>query len=73
MHVIDEHPEILPFMEEVLVTVREPDVITPDRRRGRWRYWQAGTGPSRWLYVVVEWHAAEPHVVTVYGKRKDPP
>lgn len=73
MHVLDGHPEVSPFIEEVLETIREPDVITPDRHRGRWRYWRASIGPSRWLYVVVEWHLSEPEVVTAYGKRKDPP
>jgi hypothetical protein len=72
-HVLTNHPEIRPFIGAVLGTVHEPDVITPDRRRGRWRYWQTSTGPSRWLYVVVEWHVVEPYVVTAYGKRKDPP
>jgi hypothetical protein len=73
VHVLDDHPEISPFINDVLGTVRIPDVITPDPRRGRWRYWQADAGPSRWLFVVVEWRAVEPHVVTAYGKRKDPP
>ena len=73
MHVLHGHPEISPFLEEILGTVPEPDVITPDRHRGRWRYWQAGAGPSRWLYVVMEWNAVQPHVVTAYAKRKDPP
>jgi len=72
-HIIDGHAEISPFLDCVLHAVREPDVITPDPHRGRWRYWQSGVGPSRWLYVVVDWNAAEPYVVTAYGKRKDPP
>lgn len=63
---------MLPFLEEALQTIRRPDVITPDRE-GRWRYWRRGVGPSRWIFVVVEWIAAEPHVVTAYAKRKDPP
>ncbi len=64
MHVIDRHPELSSFLDEILATVSRPDAITPDPRHGRWRYWQASAGPSRWLYVVVEWHAVEPHVVT---------
>lgn len=72
MHVIDGHPEISRFIEAVLITVHAPDVITPDRLRGRWRYWQSHTGPSRWLYVVVDWNASEPRIVTAYGKRKGP-
>jgi hypothetical protein len=55
---------------EALATVRMPDAITRDRRAGRWRYWRAGIGPTRWLFVVVQWKVAEPEVVTAYGKRK---
>jgi hypothetical protein len=73
MHVIGGHEEISSFLDEVLRTVRRPDVITPDPEHGRWRYWLANAGPSRWLFVVVDWRSAEPYVVTAYGKRKDPP
>jgi len=72
-HALKGHPEISPFIDAVLTTVHTPDVITPDHHRGRWRYWQSSTGPSRWLYVVVEWNAIEPYIVTAYAKRKDPP
>lgn len=70
---LEGHAEIAPFLDAVLRTVGTPHVITPDPEQGRWRYWQADAGQSRWLYVVVEWRVAEPYVVTAYGKRKDPP
>jgi hypothetical protein len=63
---------MLPLLDEILETVRRPQVITLDPKPGRWRYWRAGIGPSRWLFVVVAWNVPEPHVVTAYGKRKDP-
>jgi hypothetical protein len=72
VHVLAGHPEISRFIEDVLITVRAPDAITPDRLAGRWRYWQSSTGPSSWLYVVVDWATDEPHVVTAYGKRRGP-
>jgi hypothetical protein len=60
-------------MAQILEAVVNPGVITPDSKvRGRWCYWRRNVGPSRWLFVVVEWHAPEPHVVTAYGQRKDP-
>jgi hypothetical protein len=72
VHVIEEHPQMLPLMDEVLRVVRWPDVITPDPKAGRWRYWRSTVGPSRWLFVVVMWDTDEPNVVTAYPKRKDP-
>lgn len=63
-----EHPDMTDHLEETLAAVRAPDAITPDPIRGRWRYWQAGRGPTRWLFVVVDWHDEEPAVVTAFGK-----
>ena len=57
-------------MDEVLTAVTRPDAITPDPRRGRWRYWRSETGPTRWLFVVVDWHEAEPELITAFGRRK---
>jgi len=73
LHVIDGHEELAPLLDAVLSAVRHPDVITPDPRLGRWRYWLAGAGPGRWLFVVVDWGPPEPRIVTAFGKRKDPP
>ena len=61
-----------PWMEETLATVPAPDVITPDPIPGRWRYWAAGRGRSRWLFVVVDWHDQPPRIVTAFSTRKDP-
>lgn len=60
------------LIDDVLDTVTRPDAITPDPRRGRWRYWRAETGPSRWLFVVVDWRESEPEVVTAFGPAKGP-
>jgi len=57
-------------LEATLDAIHHPSVITRDPRRGRWRYWRAEVGPTRWLFVVVDWHESEPTVVTAYGKRK---
>jgi hypothetical protein len=58
------------YLRESLVTVSRPEAITPDPIRGRWRYWRSDAGPTRWLFVVVDWHEAEPEVVTAYGQPK---
>jgi hypothetical protein len=59
-----------PFLEAALDAVRRPGAITPDPIRGRWRYWCSTTGPSRWLFVVVDWDESAPCVVTAYAKRR---
>jgi hypothetical protein len=56
-------------LDEILRTVSRPDAITPDPQDGRWRYWRTGTGPTQWLFVVVEWQDVQPWVVTAYGRR----
>ena len=58
------------YLEEALMTIRRPDAITPDPIGGRWRYWRADTGPTRWLFVVVDWFGTQPEVVTAYGQPK---
>jgi hypothetical protein len=70
VHVLTEHPEMAPHLDETLTTVHRPDAITPDPIQLRWRYWRAGSSPSRWLFVVVDWRNALPEVVTAFGKRK---
>ncbi len=72
MHVLEDHPELIELIDEVMGVVPDPEVITPDRDRGRWRYWKTGVGPSRWLFVVVEWRTPIPYLVTAFGKRKGP-
>lgn len=57
-------------LDEALATVCCPHAITPDPIRGRWRYWRCGAGPTRWLFVVVDWQETEPAVVTAYGQPK---
>jgi hypothetical protein len=54
------------MIDEILDTVAQPDAITPDPEDGRWRYWRAGSGPTRWLRVVVAWHEGAPWIVTAF-------
>jgi len=57
-------------LDETLGAVRGPDAITPDAIKGRWRYWRAGSGPTRWLFVVVDCRLPQAEVVTAFGRRK---
>jgi hypothetical protein len=71
-HIIDKHREMESWQTELLKVIPAPDVITPDRMRGRWHYWAAGTGVSRWLFVVVDWRHRPARIVTAFPKRRDP-
>jgi hypothetical protein len=72
-HIVDQHPELAPHREAVLGAVATPDHRGSDPRPGRERYWRRGSGPSRWLMVVVDYVSVPARVVTAYGNRKDPP
>jgi hypothetical protein len=67
---VDRHPEMARHLRDTLMTVYQPDAITRDPIEGRWRYWRNATGPTKWLFVVVDWDDPEPAVVTAYGQRK---
>lgn len=71
-HIVGEHPELKHRDPEVLATVPSPDVITPDPIPGRWRYWAAGFGVSRWMFVVVDRHQPLPIIVTAFSTRRRP-
>ena len=67
---MQQHADMTNHIDEVVATVMQPDAITPDSTRGRWRYWRANCGPTRWLFVVVDWRPEQPLVITAFGKRK---
>ncbi len=72
-HVLAEHGEMKTHRDAVLQTIREPEHRRPDARPGRERYWRRGSGPTRWLLVVIDFNEDPARVVTAYGNRKDPP
>jgi len=72
-HILEEHGEIEPHLEAIMLTVREPQHSRVDPRHGRMRYWRPELGPSRWLMVVVDFGVDPARVVTAYGIRKNPP
>jgi hypothetical protein len=57
----------------ILTAVSAPDDRGPDPRSGRERFYRRDVGPSRWLFVVIDFNAVPARVVTAYGHRKDPP
>lgn len=62
-----------PHAAAILATIAEPDFRESDRRPGRDRFWRERLGPSRWLFVVVDFSENPARVVTAFGRRDDPP
>jgi hypothetical protein len=52
-HITARHPELRPFRDDILETVRHPTSRLIGRRPGEEWFYRHGAGPSRWLKVVV--------------------
>jgi hypothetical protein len=61
-----------PHQTDVMAGVVEPEHRDEDLRPGRERFWRRGRGPSRWLFVVVDFGERPARVVTAFGRRDDP-
>jgi len=72
-HVVEEHPEMGPHAAGVMDTIARPDHREDDPRPHRERFWRERLGPSRWLFVVVDFAQIPARVVTAFGRRDDPP
>lgn len=67
------HPELAPYLADVLRAVAEPDRVLPDPiYEERRRHYLRGAGPSRWLLVVVSYEQEPARVISAFGNRKDP-
>jgi hypothetical protein len=71
-HILHQHPELAPYRHEIMAAVNSPDRQRPDPRPGRERYYSRDVGPSRWLFVVVQFNETPARIVTAYANRKDP-
>src|SRR4051794_16678443 len=72
-HIVDEHPEMARHAGGILATIAQPDHRESDPRPGRERFWRERFGPSRWLFVVLDFNESPARVVTAFGRRDDPP
>ena len=61
-----------PYPGMIMATVERPDDRDDDPIEGRERFWRQGLGPSRWLFVVVDFTESPARIVTAYGQREDP-
>jgi hypothetical protein len=84
-HIVEAHPEMDGYLDQILLVVERPDAREFDPRAGRERTYLHGVpcakrerfygralGPSRWLFVVVDFSLPAGRVVTAYGSRKAP-
>jgi hypothetical protein len=72
-NVVRDHPEIEPYLSEILRAVADPDHAAPDPVfADRKRYYARGAGPSRWLMVVVSYEQVPARIVSAFANRKDP-
>jgi hypothetical protein len=61
-----------PYLDDVLKTIRLPDLREPDIRAGRERFFRLDAGPHRWLRVVIQFGRGVDFVVTAFGQITDP-
>jgi hypothetical protein len=71
-HVLVNHPEMRPYLDEIMATISRPDWRELDFRPARERYYKRGAGSSRRLVVVVDFRRSVGRVVTAYATRKGP-
>jgi hypothetical protein len=71
--VLRDHPEMAPYLDDVVATVERPDHVSTDPRDDRLRYYRRRVGPSRWLLAVVSYEQVPARVITALALRKDPP
>jgi len=71
-HIVDGHPELASYLEDVLNAVAEPTRRMPGRVVGEERFYVKGAGPSRWLKVVVHYDRDAGRIVTAFARRSMP-
>ena len=72
-HIIEGHPEIEPFEDEIRRAIEAPTADLPGREANEeWLYLE-GAGPSRWLKVVVVFDSSERgRIITAFARRRKP-
>ena len=72
-HIVTEHPDMVRFLPEIMLTAAAPEIAFDDPRLGRKRHFRAGLGPSQWLRVIVDFTQQPARIVTAHGYRKEHP
>jgi hypothetical protein len=72
-HIKRRHPEMTPFLREIMDTVRDPDQHFEAVEPGEDWYFRRDVGPSRWIRAVVGFaEAGMGRIRTAHGQRSDP-
>lgn len=66
------HPELEPYLSEILRAVAQPDHRLAGRRENEEWFLVARTGPSRYLQVVVAFAEDRGWIVTAFARRSLP-
>ena len=64
----DGHDELAAHLDAVLAAISAPDLREPDPRPHREQFHRQDTGPSKWLFVVVDFADDPARIVTAYGR-----
>jgi hypothetical protein len=71
-HILARHGEMASHLTGIAACVSHPTHIVPGRSaREVWHY-LADSGPSRYLKVVIHYHADRGYVRTAFGRRRFP-
>jgi hypothetical protein len=71
-HITERHPEIAPFIDEVLHAVSSPDRRVVGRAANELWFYMRTNAPSAWLKVVVAYAEGRGHIVTAHARRSMP-
>lgn len=71
-HIVDGHPELVPYAASVTRAVRQPDRRMAGREDDEEWFYLKGAGPSRWLKVVVHYEGGRGRIITAFGRRSMP-
>jgi hypothetical protein len=71
-HIKRRHPRLARRLPEIMAAVREPDRRMSGRIEGECWFFAEGTGPLRWLHVVVHYEGDEGWIVTAFRRESLP-
>lgn len=71
-HIVDRHDVLAPHRDDLLRAVAEPTRRKPGRRQNEEFFYLAGTGPSRWIKVVVHYEHNRGRIMTAFPRRRFP-
>jgi hypothetical protein len=72
-HIVEGHPELRPYRNDVIDAVAKPDALLPGRIEGEEWFYARDAGPSRWLKVVVVFDPeGAGRIITAFPRRRKP-